>query len=112
VQSAVAAGQAEFRDRVHAVYDPDSRMLRGFLAGVRGLAPGGEGWLMLSDLAEHLGLRPREQLMGWIAASGLEVRAATTCAPPTRARRCDRPAACRACGRSDLAVAPAQPELR
>ncbi|MFS2003481.1 methyltransferase [Duganella sp. CT11-25] len=58
----------------YAVYDPDSRMLRGFLAGLSGhLTPGGEGWLILSDLAEHLGLRPREELMAWIAAAGLKV---------------------------------------
>jgi methylase of polypeptide subunit release factors len=57
----------------HAVYDPDSRMLRGFLSGLRAhLAPGGEGWLILSDLAEHLGLRSREELLGWIAAAGLQ----------------------------------------
>ena len=43
-----------------AVYDPDSRMLRGWLAGLAAhLAEGGEGWLVLSDLAEHLGLRSR-----------------------------------------------------
>ncbi|MEX8518044.1 MAG: methyltransferase [Leptothrix sp. (in: b-proteobacteria)] len=58
----------------YAVYDPDSRMLRGFLAGLAAhLAPGGEGWLILSDLAEHLGLRSREQLQGWIADAGLAV---------------------------------------
>ncbi|TAK75975.1 MAG: class I SAM-dependent methyltransferase [Aquabacterium sp.] len=58
----------------HAVYDPDSRMLRGFLAGLAAhLAPGGEGWLILSDLAEHLGLRPRDELEGLIAAAGLQV---------------------------------------
>jgi len=58
----------------HAVYDEGSRMLRGFLAGLAAhLAPGGEGWLILSDLAEHLGLRPREQLLGWIAEAGLRV---------------------------------------
>lgn len=57
-----------------AVYDEDSRMLRGFLDGLRGhLVPGGEGWLILSDLAEHLGLRPRPQLLGWIDAAGLVV---------------------------------------
>ena len=57
-----------------AVYDPDSRMLRGWLAGLAAhLVPGGEGWLILSDLAEHLGLRPRDQLLGWIAAAGLRV---------------------------------------
>ena len=57
-----------------AVYDPDSRMLRGWLAGLAGhLAEGGEGWLILSDLAEHLGLRSRAELQGWIAAGGLRV---------------------------------------
>ena len=58
-----------------AVYDEGSRMLKGFLAGLADhLAPGGEGWLILSDLAEHLGLRTRDELFGWIAAAGLEVR--------------------------------------
>lgn len=58
----------------HAVYDPDSRMLRGFLAGLAAhLAPGGEGWLILSDLAEHLGLRSRDELMSWIEGAGLRV---------------------------------------
>ena len=57
-----------------AVYDEGSRMLRGFLAGLAThLTPGGEGWLILSDLAEHLGLRPREQLLDWIAQAGLRV---------------------------------------
>jgi methylase of polypeptide subunit release factors len=57
-----------------AVYDPDSAMLRGFLDGLAAhLEPGGEGWLLLSDLAEHLGLRSREQLLGWIEAAGLQV---------------------------------------
>ena len=57
-----------------AVYDPDSRMLRGFLDGLAAhLEPGGEGWLILSDLAEHLGLRPRAELQAWIDAAGLRV---------------------------------------
>lgn len=58
----------------HAVYDEDSRMLRGFLAGLAAhLNPGGEGWLILSDLAEHLGLRQPGELAGWIEAAGLRV---------------------------------------
>ena len=58
----------------YAIYDPESRMLRGFLSGLAAhMEPGGEGWLILSDLAEHLGLRPREQLLGWIEAAGLKV---------------------------------------
>jgi methylase of polypeptide subunit release factors len=58
-----------------AVYDEDSRMLRGFLDGLAAhLAPGGEGWLILSDLAEHLGLRRRDELLHWIDQGGLQVR--------------------------------------
>ena len=58
----------------HAVYDEGSRMLRGFLSGLREhLAPNGEGWLILSDLAEHLGLRSREELLNWISEAGLQV---------------------------------------
>jgi SAM-dependent methyltransferase len=56
-----------------AIYDQDSRMLKGFLAGLaERLAPAGEGWLVLSDFAEHLGLRTREELMILIAAAGLK----------------------------------------
>jgi methylase of polypeptide subunit release factors len=58
----------------HAVYDPDSRMLRGFLGGLAAhLEPGGEGWLILSDFAEHLGLRTRAELLAAIDAGGLKV---------------------------------------
>ncbi|MCP9952247.1 N5-glutamine methyltransferase family protein [Actinomadura madurae] len=58
----------------HAVYDPGSRMLRGFLSGLaEHLEPGGEGWLILSDLAEHLGLRTRDDLLALFEASGLKV---------------------------------------
>jgi methylase of polypeptide subunit release factors len=58
----------------HAVFDPDSRMLRGFLNGLAAhLTPDGQGWLILSDFAEHLGLRTREELLGWIDAAGLKV---------------------------------------
>ncbi|AYM95550.1 class I SAM-dependent methyltransferase [Acidovorax sp. 1608163] len=57
-----------------AVYDEGSGMLRGFLAGLAAhLEPGGEGWLILSDLAEHLELRPRAQLLEWITQAGLQV---------------------------------------
>lgn len=58
----------------YAIYDPDSQMLRGFLAGLRAhLAPDGEGWLIMSDLAEHLGLRAPGALQGWIEEAGLRV---------------------------------------
>lgn len=58
----------------HAVYDHDSRMLHGFLGGLAAhLQPGGEGWLVLSDIAEHLGLRTREALLSAIDEAGLNV---------------------------------------
>lgn len=57
-----------------AIYDPDSSMLAGFLAGLADyLAPDGEGWLILSDLAELLGLRERSFLAKAIEAGGLKV---------------------------------------
>ncbi|MEK7270290.1 MAG: class I SAM-dependent methyltransferase [Planctomycetota bacterium] len=57
-----------------AVYDEDSRMLLGFLNGLAAhLAPGGEGWLILSDFAEHLGLRSRADLLAAFENGGLKV---------------------------------------
>lgn len=57
-----------------AVYDEDSRMLKAYLTGLTShLTPSGEGWLVLSDLAERLGLRTRDELLGWIDAAGLVV---------------------------------------
>ncbi len=58
----------------HAVYDLDSRMLHGFLGGLAAhLEPKGEGWLILSDLAEHLGLRSRTELLAAIDEAGLKI---------------------------------------
>lgn len=58
----------------NAIYDPKSRMLKAFLAGLNEhLLPGGEGWLIISDLAEHLGLRTRDELLEWIDAADLVV---------------------------------------
>ena len=66
-------------------------MLRGFLAGLtEHLTPRGEGWLILSDLGEHLGLRPRaerklikkidktlqlieDEEYGWCESCGVEI---------------------------------------
>jgi len=65
-----------------AIYDEDSRMLRGFLEGLPAhLAPGGEGWLILSDLAEHLGLRAPGEVAALIEAAGLRVVARSTARP-------------------------------
>ncbi|MCW5602919.1 class I SAM-dependent methyltransferase [Nitrosomonas sp.] len=66
----------------HAIFDPESRMLRGFLHGLSThLAPGGEGWLILSDFAEHLGLRTRAELLAMIEAAGLKVLGKTDIKP-------------------------------
>lgn len=58
-----------------AVYDPHGAMLKGFLAGLaEHLERGGEGWLILSDLAERLGLRAPGELQTAFATAGLAVR--------------------------------------
>ncbi|WP_296443940.1 class I SAM-dependent methyltransferase [Rhodoferax sp. UBA5149] len=58
----------------HAVYDEGSRMLLGFLKGLTAhLAPKGEGWLILSNFAEHLGLRSRAELLAAFESNGLRV---------------------------------------
>ena len=49
-------------------------MLTGFLNRLAAhLHPNGQGWLILSDLAEHLHLRSREQLLEQIESAGLVV---------------------------------------
>lgn len=74
----------------HAIYDPDSRMLLGFLNGLAAhLEPGGEGWLILSDLAEHLGLRTRAWLLDAFDAAGLDVVARLD-THPTHPRAADQ----------------------
>ncbi len=73
----------------NGIYDPDSRMLRGFLAKLpEHLEPGGEGWLILSDLAEHLGLRTRAQLLEEFASAGLRVLGRND-VPPRHPRAAD-----------------------
>ena len=65
-----------------SVYDPESRMLRGFLQGLpQRLNAHGQGWLILSDLAERLKLRSREELQGWIDGAGLRVLRKTDIRP-------------------------------
>jgi methylase of polypeptide subunit release factors len=65
-----------------AIYDPESRMLRGFIGGLAAhLEAGGEGWLVLSDIAEHLGLRSRAELLAAFDAAGLKVAGRTDVRP-------------------------------
>lgn len=56
------------------VFDAGGRMLGTFINELAAhLAPGGEGWLVLSDLAERLGLRSRDQLTEMFRAAELVV---------------------------------------
>jgi methylase of polypeptide subunit release factors len=57
-----------------AIYDPEHRMLRAFVARLpEHLEPAGEAWLVLSDIAEHLGLRSRATLTDLFDAAQLKV---------------------------------------
>jgi methylase of polypeptide subunit release factors len=57
-----------------AIFDPDGRVLERLVLGVRErLAPGGEAWIVLSDLAEILGLRPAGTVLALAARAGLAV---------------------------------------
>ena len=94
------------------IYDPDSDVLRRFLEGLpQHLTPRGEGWLILSDLAERLGLRGPDELGERIAEAGLVVVDALHTSPrhPRAADREDPLHAARAQERTTLwrlAVAP------
>ena len=57
-----------------ALYDPGSAMLQGFLnSAAAHLNPGGEAWLIISDLAEHLHLRAPEFLSQCFQTASLNV---------------------------------------
>lgn len=69
-----------------AVYDPDSRMLRRFLCELtQHLAPGGQAWLILSDLADRLGLR--NPLPDMASEAGLTVAGRLDTRPRHRTQR-------------------------
>jgi len=58
----------------HAIFDPGSRFLQEFITQLpEHLAIDGQAWLIISDLAEHLGLRTRQELLNMISKAGLEV---------------------------------------
>jgi len=71
-----------------AVYDEGGRMLAAFLGGLRAhLQPQGQGWLILSDLAERLGLRSRQALLQQIDVAGLQVLGRNDTRPQHRKSR-------------------------
>lgn len=65
-----------------AVYDPSGSVLERLLAELPArLAPGGEAWIVVSDLAERLGLRPAGRLEALARQSGLGVADALETTP-------------------------------
>ena len=59
-----------------ALYDPNSQMLRAFLSGAAAhLHEHGQAWLIMSNLAELIGLRGADDLHTWIADAGLRIAA-------------------------------------
>jgi methylase of polypeptide subunit release factors len=65
-----------------AVYDPGGAFLVRLFAGLPGaLRPAGEAWIVISDLAERLGLRPAGHLEALAASAGLRVDAALEARP-------------------------------
>lgn len=58
----------------HAIYDPKSKMLKAFLNGVKThLNPNGEALLVMSNLAELIGLRKPDDFQSWITQAGLRI---------------------------------------
>ncbi len=82
---------AEARSPVdRAIFDPEGRFLAHFLSGLpEHLNEGGQGWLVLSDLAERLGLRPAGYLEEAFAQAGLKVTW-TREVPPRHPRAYDK----------------------
>jgi SAM-dependent methyltransferase len=76
-----------------AVYDPGGKFVERLVLALPGrLAPGGEAWLVISDLAERLGLRPPGVIEALAARAGLAVRAIREARPThPRARERDDP---------------------
>lgn len=65
-----------------ALYDPNHNMLKNVLQqAANHLQPEGQLWLILSDLAEHLGLRNKDDLPNWFHTSGWQVIATLATKP-------------------------------
>ena len=68
-----------------ALYDPKHAMLHAFLRGAAAhLAQGGQVWLVMSNLAELLGLRGAHDLANWFAQYGWRVVGSLKTAPQHR----------------------------
>jgi len=57
-----------------AIFDPNSQFLKKFIDGLKDhLEDDGQAWLIISDIAEYLQLRSREDLLHWFKDAGLKV---------------------------------------
>ena len=76
-----------------AVYDPGGAVLERLVLGLpEHLGPAGEAWIVISDLAELLGLRPPGHLAALAASAGLRVADVREARPAhPRAREAEDP---------------------
>ncbi len=97
-----------------AVYDPGGRMLSRVIVGLADhLDERGEAWLVLSDLAERLALRPGGAIEAMVRDAGLDLLETTTVLPShRRARESRRAASPRSRGEALLAAARAAETTR
>jgi methylase of polypeptide subunit release factors len=66
----------------HAIYDPGGRFLKALVTGLDGaLLPDGEAFLLLSDLAERLGLRKEGHLAALAKESGFTIQGELEASP-------------------------------
>ena len=71
-----------------AVYDPGGAFLERLVLGLPPhLEPGGEAWIVISDLAERLGLRPEGRIAALAARAGLRVAGVREASPSHRRAR-------------------------
>lgn len=65
-----------------ALYDERHAMLHALLNGAAAhLNAGGQLWIVMSDLAEHLGLRQTDDLNNWFAQAGWRVKSSLNTQP-------------------------------
>lgn len=78
-----------------ALYDPQHAMLRTVLQqSITHLNPHGQLWLIMSDLAEHLGLREPNQLQQWFQDTGWQtIKTLSTKPKHTKAQDSNNPLA-------------------
>jgi SAM-dependent methyltransferase len=58
----------------YAIFDPDSAMIKALIQELpQHLSPTGQAWIIISDIAEHLGLRSRDELLQLFESAQLKI---------------------------------------